>query len=268
MKHPRLKLMLLLSVAVVVITVTVFGVNNDRGHPSDVSSPPSGKVTPSEGNVIDPTGVRGIPTTDLFGNRLEVPADPAGEPLAQDPAWRPDPEQSNYLTVAPSRLRWQRGWGGAALPVSGSDGPTSIERGVASGFADTPQGAALAACDAIARAFAAPDDIWPNVVRARYLGGGQPLVDRIAQSRAETPTAATYLVVPEGIRILPGYRADFAVVQIAVRASGGWAYANWPMAWHDGDWRVRVPDAIESLWDPAIPVGSLIDFGSWKGTTS
>ncbi|MCU1641732.1 MAG: hypothetical protein JWN03_2007 [Nocardia sp.] len=263
-KVSRSRFIVLISTTVVVVTLTVLGVTHHRDHSNDSSPAPVTSTTLA--NPTAPTGLPGLPTTDIFGNRLEVPSDPAGEPLPQDPRSRSDPSQPNYLTVAPARLQWQRGWGGAALPVSSSDGPTSIEAGVASGFANTPQGAALAACDALARAFSAPEDIWRNVVRDRYAGGGQALVDRIAQSRAETPNAATYLVVPEGIRILPGYRPDFAVVQIAVRANSGWAYANWPMVWHEGDWRVRVPDDIESLWDPAVPVSSLIEFGVWKGT--
>ncbi|MEV6096188.1 hypothetical protein [Nocardia sp. NPDC051981] len=206
-----------------------------------------------------------MPTTDIFGNRLEAPGDLAGVPLPQEPMLRPNPIRPDYLTAAPARLQWQRVWGGAALPISGSDGPTTIAAGVASGFADTPQGAGLSACDAIARALSAPEDLWRSVVQQRFLGGGAALIDRIASSRLETLNAATYVVVPEGIRVLAGYRPDFAVVQIAVRATSGWAYANWPMAWSDGDWRVRVPDDIESLWQSAVPVSSLADFGSWKG---
>ncbi|WP_405135456.1 hypothetical protein [Nocardia sp. NBC_01388] len=265
-KGSRSRFLVLISTTVVVVTLTALGVTHHRGHSSESSPAPVTATTSA--SPTDPTDLPGLPTTDIFGNRLELPSDPAGEPLPQDPTSRSDPSQPNYLTAAPAHLQWQRGWGGAALPVSGSDGPTSIEAGMASGFADTPQGAALAACDALARAFAAPEDVWRNVVRDRYIGGGEPLVDRIAQSRAETPNAATYLVVPEGIRILPDYRPDFAVVQIAVRADSGWAYGNWPMVWHEGDWRVRVPDDIESLWEPAVPLSSLIDFGSWKGTAS
>lgn len=264
MNLPRPRSMLLISAVAVVVAVTVLAAINHRGQTHE-PVPNSADPTTSASAALSAEGP-GLPTTDIFGNRLDVPRDPAGDPLAQDPALRPDPGQPNYLTVAPARLQWQRGWGGAALPFSGSDGPAAVAGGVSSGFADTPQGAGLAACDAIARAFAAPEDLWRTVIRERYLGGGQSLIDRIARSRAETPNAATYLVVPEGVRILPGYRPDFAVVQIAVRATGGWAYANWPMAWHNDDWRVRVPEDVDSLWGSAIPVGTLAEFGSWKAT--
>lgn len=257
-----------IGIAVVIVTVTVLAAIGHRSTASHTSSPPGEVVAPSAGSAVTTSNVPGLPTTDIFGNRLEVPTDPSGVPLAQDPTSRPNPGQSDYLTVAPTRLQWQRGWGGAALPVSGSDGPVTIDGGVASGFAQTPQGAALSACDAIARAFAAPDGVWQNVIRFRFRGGGAALTARIGKSRLETLNAATYLAVPEGIRVLPGYRSDFAVVQIAVRASSGWGYANWPMVWSEGDWRVRVPDDVESLWQSAVPVSSLTEFGNWKGTPS
>ncbi|MFE3757940.1 hypothetical protein ACFXO9_26835 [Nocardia tengchongensis] len=235
--------------------------------PGKASTPSTTTLAPTTSAAV-PQSAPDWPTTDIFGNRLEASTDPAGVPLLQDPLSRPNPSRSDYLTAAPSRLQWQRGWGGAALPMSGSDGPAVIEGGVASGFADTPQGAALAACDAMARAFAAPETVWRNVVRDRFVGGGRNLVSRIENSRLETLNVAIYLVVPAGIRVLADYRPDFAVVQIAVPAGSGWAYANWPMVWSDKDWRVRVPDDIESLWQSAIPTSSLAEFGSWKGSQS
>lgn len=254
-----------LGITVLIITLTVLAAIRYHGN-SNAGSTPAAKITPPTATTTtDPSSSR-LPTTDIFGNRLEAPADPGGVPLPQEPMLRPNPNRPDYLTAAPARMQWQRGWGGAALPISGSDGPTTIAAGVASGFADTPQGAALAACDAIARALSAPEELWRSVVRQRFLGGGAALIDRLASSRLKTLDVATYVVVPEGIRVLRGYQPDFAVVQIAVRATSGWAYANWPMAWSDGDWRVRVPDDIESLWAPAVPVSSLAEFGSWKGT--
>ena len=83
----------------------------------------------------------------------------------------------------------------AALPFSTSDGPTTVTDGVASGFARTPHGAALAAYDALARAIAAPDDTWQQVLEHRFTGttGQHELLrDRYARSRAETPDAARF----------------------------------------------------------------------------
>ncbi|MGF6885940.1 hypothetical protein ABIA39_007547 [Nocardia sp. GAS34] len=260
----RIQAGVIISIAVAIVAVVALEAiphhNTPAPHrPADTNTTtgpaPSRPSTPAK-----------APTIDLNGNRLDIPADGAGEALPQNPGTRPDPRSPAYLTTPPAGLDWQRSWGGAALPVSASDGPEKISNGIASGFADTPQGAALAACDALARTVAAPDGVWQNVIRERYLGGGQALIDRIARSRTSTPDAAEYAIVPDGIRVLTDYRPDFAVVQIAVRASDGWAYGVWPMAWSGGDWRVRVPDDLETLWQPAVPVADLSDFGQWRST--
>lgn len=205
------------------------------------------------------------PTTDLFGNRLDVVGD-EGRALPQDPATRPNPSSDDYLTAAPARMTWQRGWGGAALPASGSDGPALIDHGIASGFADTPQGAALAACDALARTLAAPEGLWESVVRARFIGDTDVFIARVTRSRSRTPDAARYVAVPDGIRVRDGYRPDFAVVDIVTRTHDGYTSTSWPMA-YDNDWRVRLPDDIETLWKTSISVESLTGFGRWRTTS-
>ncbi|KZM71623.1 hypothetical protein AWN90_02545 [Nocardia terpenica] len=200
----------------------------------------------------------------MFGNRLESTPDPAGSALPQNSTVRPGSQTApDYLFAAPAGMTWESGWGGAAFGFSRSDGPTRVQDGIASGYADTPQGAGLAAYDALGRALAAPEGVWQRVVTQRYVGGGLALLERLTRSRASTPNAAKYVVVPDGFRVLPGYRPDFAVVQIAVRAKDGWSYSTWPMAWVDGDWKVRVPDDPGQLWD-SVHLDSLTGFGAWK----
>lgn len=261
MSTRRMWLILTISITAILIAgLALFGARRNSAAPAPRPTETGNTTTrPAESSV---TEVR-EPTTDLYGNRLDV-TDDAGRALPQNPSKRIDPHNPDYLTAAPVSIEWQRIWGGAAIPVSAGDGPEQIHDGVASGFADTPQGAALAACDAIARALAAPEGIWQSVVRARYLGGGQALIDRFAASRASTPDAGRYVTVPEGIRILPGYRQDFAVVQIVVRTQDSFAYGTWPMVWNNTDWRVRVPDDINTLWQPAVPIDTVNGFGQWK----
>ncbi|MEV0336915.1 hypothetical protein [Nocardia sp. NPDC050717] len=263
MRATRTLVLLLSIIAAVVITVFVLTVTG--GDRTDTNQPPD------QGGQRSTTGVPSTtssgarpPTVDMFGNRLEVPAEEAGAVLPQRAEDRVDPARPDYLSAPPDQLQWQRIWGGAAVPVSGSDGPARIDAGVAEGFARTPQGAALAAMDAIGRVYAAPDPIWRDVVRERFYGGGQPLIDRFARSRADTPGASRYVTVPEGVRIQSGYRDDLAVVQLAVRSTTGYAIATWPMVWVEGDWRVRVPEDVESLWRPATPTASVSGFGDWK----
>ncbi|MBF6331810.1 hypothetical protein [Nocardia transvalensis] len=257
------RLLTIVGICLALIAAAVVGlvVTDSRDTTPPSPTPPATTSRAANGQAAVPSKV---PTADLFGNRLDVTVSEAGEALAQDPSQRPNPAVPDYLWVPPAGLRWQRGWGGAALPVSTSDGPARIETGVASGFANTPQGAALAACDALARALAAPDGVWQQVVRTRFLGGGQALIDRFDRSRT-TPNSARYVTVPDGVRVLASYQPDFAVVQIAVRARAGWTYGTWPMAWSDGDWRVRVPDDVETFWREPISIDTLTGFGQWAG---
>ncbi|WP_157116960.1 hypothetical protein [Nocardia vaccinii] len=256
------RMWLILTISITAVLIAGLALVTTTRH--TVPTPPSVTArSTTVGPVQSSASEAKEPTTDLDGNRLDV-IDDAGRALPQNPSERIGPHSTDYLTAAPANIEWQRIWGGAAIPVSAGDGPEQIRDGVASGFADTPQGAALAACDAIARALAAPEGIWQSVVRARYLGGGQALIDRFAASRASTPGAGRYVTVPEGIRILPGYRQDFAVVQIAVRTRDSFAYGTWPMVWNNTDWRVRVPDDINTLWQPAVPLTTLTDFGRWE----
>jgi hypothetical protein len=260
MRSHRVLLILLAAITAVVVAVFIVTITRDEQQPPPPVPPNTSTETtrPPSSTAMRESG------SDLFGNRLEIPAGDAGTPAVPDPAARADPTRPDYLATAPAQLRWQRGWGGAALPVSTSDGPTAIRDGIASGFARTPQGAALAAADALGRALAAPDRIWQRVLAERYYGGGQALVDRFARSRARTPDAARYVTVPDGVRIASGYSSDYAIVEFATRDGLGYRIARWPMIWIDGDWRVSVPSDIETLWGPGTYADLLAGFGTWR----
>ncbi|WP_043661432.1 hypothetical protein [Nocardia thailandica] len=260
-------LTILLALLAVVVTATFVAIthtdtdSSSRGRTSPSPAPSSGlSATSSAVPTSRP------PTVDLYGNRLEVPATDAGtaRPQAGTPI---DPGRPDYLCAAPEGLQWQRIWNGAAVPVSTGDGPARVQDGIASGFARTPQGAVLAGLDAFGRALSAPEGVWQQVVRQRYYIGdpADALVARFQRSRANTPDAARYVVVPDGVRVQAGYDPDMAVVEIASRSGSGYAVSAWPMAWIDGDWRVRVPDDLESLWRPnTFTAASLTGFGTWK----
>lgn len=255
------KILIILLAAITAVVVTVLVLTITRGEPQPAAPPSAPTIDPT---TRPPSTTTGESSADLFGNRLEIPAVEAGVPAVQDPAARPDPTRVDYLVTPPAQLRWQRGWGGAALPVSASDGPTEVRDGIASGFARTPQGAALAAADALARALAAPEGTWQRVVAERYHGDEQAVLERFARSRSRTPDAGRYVVVPDGVRVVPGYSPDFAVVEFAARDGMGYRIARWPMTWLDGDWRVAIPADIETLWGPGTYTDSLSDFGVWR----
>lgn len=247
----------------IALAVPLSGCSTDV--PKRASADPSTTIPTATKRYSSTASPAQPPTTDLFGNRLDVVGE-EGRALPQDPATRPNPSSDDYLTAAPARMAWQRGWGGAALPASGSDGPARIDRAIASEFADTPQGAALAACDALARTLAAPEGLWQNVVRARFVGDTDAFIARVTRSRTRTPDAARYVTVPDGIRVRDGYRPDFAVVDIVTRTRDGYTYTSWPMA-YGNDWRVRLPDDIETLWKTGISVESSTGFGQWRTTS-
>ncbi|MFI9508585.1 hypothetical protein [Nocardia sp. NPDC052566] len=266
MKTRRTVIILFTGIGLVVIAAFLFTDTKTDSPPPPPGTEPTERTFPE----LPPYPSLAPPTTDLFGNRLEVPAAESGVALRQDPASRPDPKRTDYLSAAPARMQWQQGWGGAALPVSGSDGPACIADGIASGFAHTPQGAALAAADALARALAAPEGIWQQGIRHRFYGTTtqiNSLTSRFDRSRRSTPEPARYVVVPDGIRVQAGYQPDFAIVQLASRDRTGYAYASWPMAWVEGDWRIRIPADPETFWGPPTPIIGLSDFGNWKSTS-
>jgi len=263
-RTPRWLLPAVAGLILLVTAIAALSVGSRHDTSSGAGQSPS--ITPMPTYAQPPSGRAGfgLPTTDAFGSRLDTPINPAGIALAQDPSGRPDPALGpQYFTARPAGILWQRGWNTAALPFSSSDGPIRVVDGIASGFADTPQGAGLAAWDAFARALAAPEGVWQRVVTQRFSGGGGALLDRFAHSRTDNPDTGRNVVVPAGFRIHPDYRPDFAVVDVAVRTPEQISYGTWPMVWVDGDWRVRVDD-IDTLWAPATPVTSLADFGVWQ----
>ncbi|MGW5569868.1 hypothetical protein ACWEVD_01600 [Nocardia thailandica] len=257
-------LTILLALLAVIVTATFIAITgtdpSSRGGPSP-ALPPIASL-PATSSAV-PTSRP--PTVDLYGNRLEVPASDAGaaRPQTGTPI---DPSRPDYLSAAPEGLQWQRIWNGAAVPVSSGDGPARVQDDIASGFARTPQGAVLAGLDALGRALAAPEGVWQQVVRQRYYSSDiDALISRFQQSRSSTPDAARYVVVPDGVRVQTSYASDMAVVEVATRHGGGYAVSAWPMAWVDGDWRLRVPDDRESFWRPSsTQIPTVNGFDNWK----
>jgi hypothetical protein len=102
------------------------------------------------------------PQFDALGRVAYVPKDPNGVILEQTP-----PPAGRAADTAPLGVMLQRIHGNMVLPFSTSDGPTAIDSwGVATGFAHTPQGAALAAAHYMA-----------------YVNAGNDRVDMLAVSR-------------------------------------------------------------------------------------
>ncbi len=152
-------------------------------------------------------------------------------------------------------LRWN-GYHGVQLPSSPAAGPRDTSGGLASGFADTPLGALLAALNIAVRANAqwGPDVFVPTIAdqvtgpdaaallascqagygqasQAAHITGGQPLGNAYVTEEAFrwvawTPADATVDLVSAG----PGSQG------VTVRAS-----TRVEVVWQGGDWRVVAP---------------------------
>ncbi|MBM7280503.1 hypothetical protein JTZ10_22405 [Gordonia rubripertincta] len=198
-----------------------------------------------------PDDAFGVPTTDTRGRRVETPTNPLGQVLPQttDPSDTDDPEA---VLPPPRGLMWQRVYG-ATIPFSTSDGPTAISTdGVPTGFAHTPQGAALAAWQIGQRATWAPDD--QNVAlldRAAVVSeAARPEADNLRTNGAQIYAGNTELPaqirdVPVAVRVTT-YSTDFAHVEFAqplTRDDGFTAISvGVDMVWRDGQWKWVVPE--------------------------
>jgi len=176
-----------------------------------------------------------------------------------DTASRPAPAVPGGLAAEPvidaARLRWTS-FHGIALPVSPQDGPRDTRGGLASGFADTPAGALLAAINigvrtaaqwgpaifgpTIHRQVAGPDAAallradqaaYPRLRAAAHVRPGQPAgrgyaAEAAYQFVAYTPAGATVDVVTAG----PA--TDGTTVLAVTRIE---------VIWQVGDWRLIAP---------------------------
>lgn len=190
------------------------------------------------------------PEVDVFGRRVDVPNNAAGQPLPQDPSRQHSPSDPDWLTAPPAGTTSPRGWQrvyGVSVPFSTSDGPRQIDDGLAVGFAHTPQGAALAAAQITYRLNARPADrdLYMRQVRA----SAQNIADydkalhsdRLPTQQPESITR--YLVASDAFKI-DNYADDMAIVRLATRGPAlegkpVWVALRLVMVWDAGDWRLE-----------------------------
>ncbi|AYF74382.1 hypothetical protein D7D52_11500 [Nocardia yunnanensis] len=237
--------------AALVAVIVIAGLVVYFGHGS--SSKPSANT--ADGTVPVTTSEPGVtgfasPEVDLFGRRVDIPNNAAGQPLPQDPAKQRKATDADWLTAAPRGTTEPHGWQrvyGASVPFSTSDGPARLEDGVAVGYAHTPQGAALAAAQITYRLNARPADreLYVREVRVpadQLTAYDQALADqRLPKQQPEKVTR--YLVASDGFQI-ENYADDMAIVRLAVRGPvvdnhQWWAAVRLIMVWDSGDWRLK-----------------------------
>lgn len=145
-------------------------------------------------------------------------------------------------TQAPAALTWTT-WQGVRLPVSATDGPAKITGDVASGYSNSPQGAALAAFHSTIRLSLAPDQSWAEVAnKLAAPGSGR---DTYAVNRALVSVTGP---APQGTApVVRGYkftsysptRADLT---LAVEQDKKLTAATQTVVWTGADWRVLLPE--------------------------
>ncbi|WP_125197041.1 hypothetical protein [Corynebacterium bovis] len=125
-------------VAAVVFLVTRGGSDKSAGDAGQSTSTAAGGAQAS----ASATGAAGV-TSDFWGRRVVLPANPDGDVIPQKPVDTTDAcNPVNYSRV-PDDLTAQRTHKISTL-WSSTDGPTGFTDGVPSGYSHTPQGAALA----------------------------------------------------------------------------------------------------------------------------
>ncbi|WP_063014903.1 hypothetical protein [Nocardia kruczakiae] len=240
--------------AAVIALIVIVGVFVYVGR--DTSSSDARKTDPPPSPVAG-SGATGFaePDTDLFRRRVDIPNNPAGQPLPQNTAQQHDSSDPDWLTAAPAGTTEPRGWQrvyGASVPFSTSDGPTRIDdKGLAVGYSHTPQGAALAAAQITYRLNARPGDRDLYVRQVRVSAQQVAAYDKArgdGKLPDQQPARITrYLVAPDAFQI-ENYADDMAIVRLAARGPVNdgkqmWAAIRLVMVWDNGDWRLKPTDS-------------------------
>lgn len=258
---------------VIVVVVVVGGVIAVVINRSKTDEP---TAQPQPGATISPQQDRsdwGLPYIDELGFRVEVPPNPNGVALDQDRSGQPDRGAADYAALPPAGVMWQKVQN-FPMPFSTSDGPSKVDGALATGFAQTPQGAALAGIQLINRAqssyaggvavlergsvAATPEieaELAANLARARQ-----------AVDDGRTGPVGAPLIGQEAYR-LKYWSPDYAVIEYAApnRAGNGWTTAPLEVVWHDGDWKLKLTDraTAEASGRGLTEVGSTPTLAGW-----
>ncbi|NKY43599.1 hypothetical protein [Nocardia cerradoensis] len=131
---------------------------------------------------------------------------------------------------------------GISLPAA-EEGPHTVTGAVATGFAHTPAGAALAAIHATVRMSVAPDDQWATIGQEMLAPGAGR--DDWAVARAQMSITTPITGPPPkilGYRIT-GYTPDRADTAIYTQQPDTSLTCNTAtVIWQAGDWKLLLPD--------------------------
>lgn len=244
----------LLATAAVVAIAAGVGIAYGLGHNvDDTKTSTAAPTTTASTETSEATPGFGDPITDLFGRKVMVPNNPAGSPLTQrEPGTRTECAATAPVS-SPESVMIQRSF---EMPIlaSATDGPARLDGTVLAGYRHSPQGAALAG--------------WNWV--ARVTAGGAPAHDTAAAmtalSDAERATLATPSAkpgaaqwrnatsAPDAFRV-SSCDSDFVAIEFAGRqpadqkakaSQTSWVGLRLNLLWRDGDWKVQ------TLSDPQL----------------
>ena len=253
---------------VVVVGIVVF-VTGGGGKPSQSASNSGSTLT--SGNVVsDATGFA-APEVDVYGRRVDIPNNPAGQPLPQDASLQHKPSDKDWLTAAPAGVTGADGWQrvfGVSVPFSTSDGPARLASGLAVGYSHTPQGAVVAATQISYRLNARPADkqLVQQQLRTApdQLEAYDQAVDNGKLPQQEPQQVTKYLVAPDAFQV-ENYADDMAIVRLAMRGEvvngqQTWAAVRLIMVWDAGDWRLKssTSDIAQTQY-----IDSLVGWTQW-----
>ena len=178
------------------------------------------------------------------------------------------PDAAPDLRSAPAELTW-REVAGVSVPTSRVDGPlagTSVNR---SGYAQTPQGAVLAAINGQTALAVADDRAWPEVVNTVTAPG--PGRDEFAAARAAVTVSGS--VPADAAPKFVGFEVtDYsndplsAGVSVAQTIGTGTELFSYPVAlqWISGDWRIVLPTSEENI--DAVEIDNLDGYTTLERT--
>ena len=224
LSHRRSRVLIVAAVLVATIGATAI-VFVTTGHTAHVSRP-TGHVHPT-GMPTSSTAKRprAVPTNASPGTGLAVP------------------------TIDLSQIRWMD-YDGCQLPISPTAGPRSTAGGVASGFADSPAGALLAAVNiAVRTSWEFGPQVFQTVIENQVTGQYQ--ADLLTDALDSWDQAAQQDPDPGSCAEMDGfawqyYSSSAAALDVAesatVKASTVTVAAQVQLQWIDGDWEVVAPD--------------------------
>ena len=211
----------------------------------------SAAVTPPGGSTAEPN-----PSTGTGGNS-SIPAVP--NPATTGTRQPSDPQ---YLTAAPAEVNFQVVHG-LQLPFSPVDGPLRVDGPVAVGYSHTPQGAALAAVQLVARLLYAPG--YEQVIKQQSVIAAPVQSQFVAyrNSRPQASDADLAATVARAVAFkVDSFRPDQATIDVAFPnvngAPGTYVTGPYTVDWSGGDWKVT-----DSSTSPSMTVTSLPGYTTW-----